>query len=353
LAAPIGVAAGLGFLPQRQCGAIWRLRAPETVCQRSAMPHLSTRPAPLSAALALVLLPHAALAAPEGWAPLLEPAQLAALLAAQGDDVRVIHVTGDPAAGLIPGAGFSPYAAWRGPADNPGALREAGHLQQLVRDLGIEADTPVVVVHAGASQTDMGAAARVYWTLKSLGVQDLALLNGGFAGWTAAGLPSVAQPASFIPSDFTAAWTETWRIGTDEVAALAARGDARLVDARPESFFSGLQWTIAAPGTIRGAGNLTYTDFFDGNRLLGAEAARGVAARHGLADGALTVSFCNTGHWAAINWFALSELAGIPQTRLYAESMAEYAAGDRPLDNAPNRVVYYWRATSRWVSELF
>jgi hypothetical protein len=33
--------------------------------------------------------------------------------------------------------------------------------------------------------------------------------------------------------------------------------------------------------------------------------------------------------------------------------MAEYAAEGHPLDNAPNRVVYYWRATSRWVSELF
>jgi thiosulfate/3-mercaptopyruvate sulfurtransferase len=66
--------------------------------------------------------------------------------------------------------------------------------------LGIEADTPVVVVHAGANQTDMGAAARVYWTLKSLGVQDLALLNGGFAGLDLGRSAQSASPASFIPS---------------------------------------------------------------------------------------------------------------------------------------------------------
>ncbi len=313
--------------------------------------------APLAAAMALLVLPQAALAAPEGWSPLLEPARLATLLDQHGEEIRVIHVTGDPATGLIAGAGFSPYGTWRGPSDNPGALRDVDHLQQIVRDLGIGADTPVVVVHAGTNPSDMGAAARVYWTLKSLGVADLALLNGGFAGWTAAGLPVAAAPATFVPSDFAAQWQETWRIGTTEVAALVESGDARLLDARPEGFFSGLQWSIAAPGTIRGAESLTFAEFFDGNRMLGAEMVRDLAAQHGYLDAGtdapVTVSFCNTGHWAAINWFALSELAGVPETRLYAESMAEYTANGLPLDNAPNRAVYMWRATSRWVSELF
>lgn len=304
------------------------------------------------AALALVFLPGAVFAAPEGWAPLLEPAQLAALLDTHGEAIRVVHVTGDQGA-LIPGAGFSAYASWRGPADNPGALRPVEDLQATVRNLGIEADTPVVIVHAGANATDLGAAARVYWTLKSLGVQDLALLNGGFAAWQSAGLATATAPASFLPSDFAAAWNPEWSISTTEVAALAGSGDARLLDARPRDFFEGLQWTIAAPGTIAGAGHLAYSDFFDGNRLLGAERVREIAARHGYTDGAATVSFCNTGHWAAINWFALSELAGIEGVRLYPESMAEYTAEGLPLDNAPNRVVYFWRATSRWVSELF
>jgi thiosulfate/3-mercaptopyruvate sulfurtransferase len=306
-----------------------------------------------AAALSVALLPGLALAAPEGWAPLLEPTELSALLDQHGDAIRVIHVSGDYAAGHIPGAGWSPYATWRSGPANPGALRDVDHLQAVVRDLGIEADTPVVVIHSGANSTDMGTAARVYWTLKSLGVQDLALLNGGFAGWAQAGLPVDTTPASFIPSDFTAVWTDTWRVTTDEVTQLASSGDARLLDARPQSFFQGLQWSIAAPGTIRGADNLTYEDFFDGTRMLGAERVRDIAAQHGFTDGALTVSFCNTGHWAAINWFALSEVAEVPDTRLYAESMAEYAALDLPLDNAPNRVVYYWRATSRWVSDLF
>lgn len=308
---------------------------------------------PLALALSVALVPGFAVAAPEGWSPLLEPTELAALLDTHGDEIRVVHVTGDYAQGHIPGAAFSPYSAWRSQAANPGALRELDHFQTVVRDLGIETSTPVVVVHAGTNATDMGAAARVYWTLKTLGVEDLALLNGGFAGWQAAQLPTETAPAAIMPSDFTASWNEEWRISTEEVAELVERGDSRLIDARPTDFFSGLQWSIAAPGTIRGSANLTYESFFDGTRMLDADYIRALAEENGYTDSPLTVSFCNTGHWAAINWFALSEMAGVENTRLYAESMAEYAAEGLPMDNQPNRLAYYWRASSRWVSSLF
>ncbi|MCB1394778.1 MAG: sulfurtransferase [Rhodobacter sp.] len=313
-----------------------------------------TRSFLLAAAVAFALPPMTALAeAPEGWSPLLEPAGLAALLAANGDDIRVVQITGDYAAGHIPGSGWSPYAAWRSDMPNPGALRDVDHLQAVVRELGIDADTPVVVVHSGRDATDLGAAARVYWTLKSLGVEDLALLNGGLAAWTAAALPVETAPASFFPSDFTAHWSDAWRSTTAEVATLQAEGGATLLDARPADFFDGITWSVASPGTIHGADNLAYSDFFDGTRLVGAERIRAVAAQAGLTDGTTTVSFCNTGHWAAINWFALSEVAGYDDVRLYAESMAEYTADDLPLDNAPNRLVYAYRATTRWVSGLF
>ncbi|MCW1404428.1 rhodanese-like domain-containing protein [Novosphingobium sp. MW5] len=111
-----------------------------------------------------------------------------------------------------------------------------------------------------------------------------------------------------------------------------------MLDARPEGFFDGLTRSVAAPGTVHGAESLEYSDFFDGSRLVGAEDIRRIAAETGFTDDTTTVSFCNTGHWAAINWFALSEVAGYDDVRLYAESMAEYADGERPLDHAPNRL---------------
>ena len=111
-----------------------------------------------------MLLPLSALAAPQGWTVLLEPEQLADILATT-ESVRILHVTGDYDAGHIPGAIAAPYAQFRGPQSNPGALPPLTALTAEVQRLGISAQTPVVVVHAGSNAGDFGAAARVYWTL--------------------------------------------------------------------------------------------------------------------------------------------------------------------------------------------
>jgi len=48
------------------------------------------------------------------------------------------------------------------------------------------------------------------------------------------------------------------------------------------------------------------------------------------------VSYCNTGHWAATNWFALSELSGLKGVKLYPESMVGWSNADLPMDNTPS-----------------
>ena len=302
--------------------------------------------------LSLVALPTLAFATPQGWSPLLEPAELASIMEAE-ENIRIIHVSGDFAAGHIPGAAHSPYANWRGGPSNPGALLPELEYELEAARVGVEADIPTVIVHSGESQTDMGTAARVYWTLKSLGVQDLALLNGGFAAWAGAELPVSTTPVEIAETDFMAEWNDEWYISTTEVADLVERGEARLLDSRPSGFFEGIAWSIARPGTVRGAENLEYGAFFEGNRMVTPERARDVAAQKDLLESPVTVSFCNTGHWAALNWFALSELAGVENTRLYAESMAEYTIHGHELDNEPTRVAYLWRSTKRWVEGLF
>ncbi|HLR12516.1 MAG TPA: sulfurtransferase, partial [Burkholderiaceae bacterium] len=52
-----------------------------------------------------------------------------------------------------------------------------------------------------------------------------------------------------------------------------------------------------------------------------------------------TISFCNTGHWAATDWFALSEVVGQPNVRLYPASLAEWTQASTPLpmDHVPSR----------------
>jgi thiosulfate/3-mercaptopyruvate sulfurtransferase len=121
--------------------------------------------------------------------PLLAPAELKAHLG--NPNVRVIDIR-DPKAYAtqhIPGAVNAPYGKWRGPASNPGELPELSKLTALVQSLGLTPATHAVVVSSGADSTDFGASARVYWTLKVLGLKELSILNGGVHGWTQAQLP--------------------------------------------------------------------------------------------------------------------------------------------------------------------
>ncbi|CAN5640451.1 rhodanese-like domain-containing protein [soil metagenome] len=309
----------------------------------------------LAGAVALFIAPSLVLAAPQGWSTLMTPQELSALIEANGDEVRVLQVNGEHAAGYIPGAVRAPYAEWRGPDENPGALPELAQFHAILERTGIEAETPVVVVHAGASPTDFGSAARVYWTLKSLGVEDLAILNGGLAGWKEAGLPVEVAEGGVFPSDWTPELSDEWRVTSGELAGLLERGEiTNLVDARPPSFFEGFlaHEAAASHGTIPGSSNLTYEVWFEGSELVGAEEARRIAEETGQTDAPLTVSFCNTGHWAAINWFALSELAGVENTRLYAESVVEWSQNGGPMANVPNRFQFYWHQISTWFSGL-
>ena len=132
-----------------------------------------------------------------GWKPLLSANELNQILQAHSEAVTIIDIrppnAPDPDssynAGHIPGALSSPYGNWRGPAENPGKFLSQSQLTTLVQGLGLTADTPTVVLHKGDSYSDFGAAARVYWTLKTAGLQQLAVVDGGFIAWEQTGLP--------------------------------------------------------------------------------------------------------------------------------------------------------------------
>ena len=282
--------------------------------------------------------------------PLLAPAELAARL---GDPkLRIVDIRDAKSDGKSPyevahiaGAQHAPYAKWRGPAESPDKLPTHDTLTTLIQQLGIDRSTPVVVVYEGKSSTDFGSAARVYWTLKAAGVPALSVLNGGMTAWRAAGLPVSTEIPRVSPSRFEVRLDPRLIATRDEVAHVIENGSARLLDARPAAFFAGETRHPAAktPGTIVGAKNISHDVWFTTNaRLLPPEDIRRVAQRNGVDTSQPTISFCNTGHWAATNWFVLSELLGQNDVKLYPESVVEWSNAGLAMDNVPNRLHQFW-----------
>jgi thiosulfate/3-mercaptopyruvate sulfurtransferase len=243
------------------------------------------------------------------------------------------------ASGHVPGSIHSDYdkAGWRVTRNNvPFMVPTAPELEKLIGDLGIDEDSHVVVVPAGVSVLDFGSAARTYWTLKYAGVKDVSILDGGVAAWRQAGFPLESGVKAPAPKIFTATLDKSILAEVGEVEAIEAKGGATLVDARPASFFSGKEKAPAsqAYGHIPGALSIDSAGFYDlkTNRLKPKEELAAIA---GSVPGGPAVSYCNTGHWAATDWFVLHELLGRKNTRLYAGSMVEWTNNkNRPIESS-------------------
>lgn len=299
---------------------------------------------PLSA---LALAGSTAMAGAADLAPLVAPADLADAL----DEVRVIDIRTDDEAGYlgghIPDAVSAPYQLFRGPADNPGQLVDEASLQSTYRDLGLALGDHIVVTYQGGDVTDFGAAARVYWTLKSSGFEKLSILNGGVEAWAGAGNELSTEPPRPERSDIEISWNDRWTATPDEVqSVIDGETEALLLDARPESFWTGetAHPAAARPGTLPQSQYFEHAGWFSGGpTIVDAEAARALAAEQDFTDADAIISFCNTGHWAATNWFALSELAGIEDVKLYPESMVGWSNAGFEMANVPGRLEILWR----------
>ena len=289
--------------------------------------------------LALVALGHAALAA-AGAPPLVDAAWLRAHGAEPGVvvlDVRNRLGGGSAevySQGHVPGAVYSDYLkdGWRTEVDGViGQLPPVAALEALIGGLGIGNDSHVVIVSGGTSALEMGSATRVYWTFKVLGHDRVSILDGGYRAYAADPANPVETGVNTpAPKVFKAAFRP--EMLADREAVLAAqRAGTALLDMRPPAQYRGEAKIGLAKraGTIPGAVNLPESEMLGADgRFVGAERVEDLLAAAGVGPDQEAISFCNTGHWASLGWFAKSEILGQSKVRLYDGSMVEWSAHD-------------------------
>ncbi|HWK64587.1 MAG TPA: sulfurtransferase [Rhizobiaceae bacterium] len=235
-------------------------------------------------------------------------------------------------AGHVPGAVNAPYstAGWRATVNGvPGMLPPVEQIEATIAGLGVDNDSHVVIVAAGTDSSEFGAATRVYWTFKVLGHDAVSILDGGWRAWQAAGGEATDASATPAKSDFKAHLRPEMIPGVADVEKALANGTT-LVDGRPAAQYRGEAKSpvVRAAGTIPGAVNIENDKFYDkpNASFVSRETVASLAKDAGLADNEEAIAFCNTGHWASIAWFGLSEVQGNKNVKMYDGSMAEWAA---------------------------
>ncbi len=187
---------------------------------------------------------------------------------------------------------------------------------------GLRPDTQVVAYDA-----DNGAyAARLWWLLRWVGHRKVAVLDGGFKAWVAAGLPTTSATPQRTATTYAVKPDRSMWLDAAEVADRVARHDWRLLDARaPERFAGKVEPIDPVAGHVPGARNHPFALNLgsDGRFLPAVELrARFEQSQAGISD-AHTIAMCGSGVTACHLLLAL-EAAGKPGAKLYAGSWSEW-----------------------------
>ena len=186
-----------------------------------------------------------------------------------------------------------------------------------------------------AYDQDIGMfASRLWWLLRWLGHDAVAVLDGGWAAWTSANRPIVRGVETRPRRVFVPRVRKAMTAAAEEVARMRDGTRGLLVDARaPERYRGDVEPLDPVAGHIPGAVNLWYQQNAAEGRFLPDRDLKSLwDERLGDTPPADVVCYCGSGVTACHNLLAL-EHAGLTGARLYPGSWSEWVADPaRPVE---------------------
>ena len=189
---------------------------------------------------------------------------------------------------------------------------------------GISADSGVVLYSIGTAMW----ATRFWWMLKSLGFENVSVLDGGLDKWKAEGRAIETGPAKgYRPATFTAKPRGGYFVGKHDVLAAHTDRNTVVVNALGPQFHRGLEPSrYGRPGRVPGSCNVSAATLFDPQTKAFVPLADAEAkfAAQGITKDKRVVAYCGGGISATVDLFLLHRL-GYDNLTLYDGSMGEWA----------------------------
>jgi thiosulfate/3-mercaptopyruvate sulfurtransferase len=233
----------------------------------------------------------------------------------------------------LPGARFAHSETdLAGPKTGRNGRHPLPHPQAFIGWLGrngVDADKQVVAYDFAAGSS----AARLWWMLRWVGHERVAVLDGGWEGWIKAGLPVTAEQPRITATSFVGEPRPMW-VGVGFVHSRLGDPSLVVLDARTPERFQGLTEPIdPVAGHIPGARNRLFKDNLtaDGRFRPPQELRQAFTDVLGTARPEQVVHQCGSGVSACSNLLAM-EIAGLKGSRLYPGSWSEWVADpSRPV----------------------
>ncbi|QEO15374.1 sulfurtransferase [Agromyces intestinalis] len=230
--------------------------------------------------------------------------------------------------GHLPGAGFADLLeSFSDPSGrHPFTLPDADRVRAAAAEVGIGAESSVVLYDTANGRF----AARLWWLLRSFGLERAAVLDGGLAAWRGAALPvetGHVEPHQAATEFEPVALPGFWADRADVEAVLDGSAPAALVCSLPPAVFRGDSGIPGPSGHIPGSVNVPAAALVDptSNRVV--EPASLVAAHAAVPDEGPVILYCAAGIAASLGALALT-VQGRTGVRVYDGSLNEW--GDDP-----------------------
>jgi len=205
-------------------------------------------------------------------------------------------------------------------------LPDAQTFMQTLGAAGVDAGKQVIAYDA-----QLGVyPSRLWWMLRWLGHESVAVLDGGYAKWTAEGRPVTAAVPKASPASFTGQPRALW-VDADAVMRSIGQPGRALIDARsPDRYRGENEMLDPVGGRIPDALNRFFRDNLDASGCFkpAVELHQAFAALLGNTPPEAVVHSCGSGVSACHNLLAM-EIAGLLGSKLYPGSWSEWCSDPR------------------------
>ena len=273
----------------------------------------------------LLLLPMAALA--RDVTPIVSTAWLEQNLTNPKVVILDVRKVEEYKTGHIPNAVNVFYGSWAiKKGDLLNELPANDDLFDIIGAAGIDKNSIVVVVGRTDAIPDQFDMTRVAWTLKYMGINNVAILNGGYNQWTKDKKPLSTDAVKAKPKAYRGKINKGLFVNQDYV--MSRLGKAILLDTRGPAFYQGKEKLAFVPklGRIKGAVNLPVGQLYTPEGLYKDQAALLALATAAVGSDKTKeiIAYCDTGKTCTSWAFLLSDLFGYKNVKIYDGSSMEW-----------------------------